>query len=442
MDEVYKYVMENFGLFHHFDSTVIDYGKGKKRPVTIKSSCGDFFTKKEDINPGDVVWKKWKNVKIPFLFDKDESKEIVEFFDNRAVINYDIISSAFYFLTGWNEYVNNGKDRFGRVAYEYSIIKKLGIVETPVVNYYFDILFTALKKVTDVQKINFDDNHDFVTVLTHDIDTCKSAWLEGGLSELKKKRPFGIPYLFFKKITGNDLWMNFQTVSETDLRYGKSSTFFFLSEKGKAGKIKNADYNIKSGNIRKHIAGLIDRGHEIGVHGSAGTHLSAKKLSNDINKTGVNNIIGNRFHFLLFDIVKTVNVLSDANIKYDTTLGFAEHPGFRRGICYPFFLYDFENGKTSNVLEIPLILMDSTLQNKKYMNLKKEDGPDKIKAVIDEIKKFNGVFTILWHNTFFSKYKYGGWKRVYISILDYCNENNSIFTSAKDLYQKTVKTAN
>ena len=226
------------------------------------------------------------------------------------------------------------------------------------VNYYFDILFTALKKVTDVQKINFDDNHDFVTVLTHDIDTCKSAWLEGGLSELKKKRPFGIPYLFFKKITGNDLWMNFQTVSETDLRYGKSSTFFFLSEKGKAGKIKNADYNIKSGNIRKHIAGLIDRGHEIGVHGSAGTHLSAKKLSNDINKTGVNNIIGNRFHFLLFDIVKTVNVLSDANIKYDTTLGFAEHPGFRRGICYPFFLYDFENGKTSNVLEIPLIWSD------------------------------------------------------------------------------------
>jgi dihydropteroate synthase len=97
MDEVYKYVMENFGLFHHFDSTVIDYGKGKKRPVTIKSSCGDFFTKKEEINPGDVVWKKWKNVKIPFLFDKDESKEIVEFFDNRAVINYDIISSAFYF---------------------------------------------------------------------------------------------------------------------------------------------------------------------------------------------------------------------------------------------------------------------------------------------------------------------------------------------------------
>ncbi len=435
MKHIFEYVIENFKLFYRFDKTFINYGDNNNGRVIIKNKINDFFiNKKNDINPNNVIWKKWKNTNIPFLFDNDGTKEIIEITEQKTVINYDIIGSAFYFLSGWNEYISDNKDEFGRITFSNSIIKKLGIVEIPVVNYYFDILFTALKTVSKAEMIKYNKNSKFVTVLTHDIDTCKSAWLEGGASEFKKKHFLNIPYLIFKKLTGHDLWMNFQEISKIDLSYGKTSSFYFLPKKGKTGNWKNADYKIKSKNIKTQIFKLIDKGHEIGVHGSFGTHLSTKELTHDINKIGINNVIGNRFHFLMFDVIKTVNVLSSSNIKYDTTLGFAEHIGFRRGTCYPFYLYDFQNSKTSDVLEIPLILMDASLKYKQYMNLDTKESLKKVKPVIDEIVKFNGFFTILWHNTFFSRYKYTGWKQVYISILDYCKKNNSVFTSGKDVY--------
>ena len=79
--------------------------------------------------------------------------------------------------------------------------------------------------------------------------------------------------------------------------------------------------------------------------------------------------MGNRFHYLMFDPEKTVQILEDCGIKYDTSLMFAEHVGFRRGCCSPFYLYDFEKNRTSPVIEIPLIIMDTTFRNKHYMGI-------------------------------------------------------------------------
>lgn len=138
----------------------------------------------------------------------------------------------------------------------------------------------------------------------------------------------------------------------------------------------------------------------------------------------------------MFDVLKTVSVLEDCKIKYDTSLGFAEKIGFRRGTCFPFYLYNFEKNKISQVIEIPLIVMDSSLSNTKYMGLSQEKAIEHIFDLINEVKKFNGVFTILWHNTFFSNYKYTGWKNVYIEVLKFCKANNGLLTNAKEILSK------
>lgn len=438
MNKQFDYFIKNIQLFYEIQDIAIDYGQKPDVKISISENVeSEFWNTNNDIHLNDIVWKEWKGKKIPFLFEKDSEKNIISYENGKATINYDIVASTFYFLSGWNEYVSSSKDEFGRIKYEDSIIKRLGIAVTPVVNYYFDILNEAIKKIynKDIKK-NLWKNNNFAVSLTHDIDTCKSCWLEGSFSELKKRRLLSVPKLILSRFLDTDDWFNFDKIVEIEKRYGAISSFYFLPQKGKVGNWKNADYNIKSKNIQKTITTLKNSGNEVGVHGSFGTHSDSNKFKTDINRVNSQPIIGNRFHFLMFDPKKTVSVLEECGIKYDTTLGFAEQIGFRRGTCYPFYLWNFENDEMSSVLEIPLIVMDGTLSNKKYMGISKEESLSKVSELIDEIKKFNGVFTLLWHNTYFSDYKYTGWRDVYIKILDYCKENKGFLTGGGEIYEK------
>jgi hypothetical protein len=145
-------------------------------------------------------------------------------------------------------------------------------------------------------------------------------------------------------------------------------------------------------------------------------------------------IIGVRFHFLLYDHQTTPLILEKAGIKYDSTLGFAEQFGFRNSFCFPFQPYDIRNDKPYDFYEIPLVLMDGTLQ--KYMSRSPLEAMNNITDLILEIKKFNGCFTLLWHNTHFSEYKYAGWKEVFVQINELCKNENSLFLTCSDLVNK------
>jgi hypothetical protein len=237
-------------------------------------------------------------------------------------------------------------------------------------------------------------------------------------------------------LLGKDDWLNFQKISAIDKQFGNSSTFFFLPRKGKAGKLKNADYNVTTESIQRSIRALISSGHEIGVHGSFGTHISTTGLKEDILRINNGSIIGNRFHYLMFDQEKTVQVLEESGILYDTSIGFADHIGFRRAFCCPFYLYDFIHKRCSGVLEIPLIVMDASLHYSKYMGITQGEALEKVIGLIEEIRKHQGVFTILWHNTFFSNFKYTGWRAIYMEILKYCKENNALITNGREIYTR------
>lgn len=440
MKEKYDYVLRNFQMFYQINDIKIGYGQNNdKVGVRITQNVDDsFFKKKKDLDLNGIVWKEWKGIKIPFCFANNDNKKIISQDKDEIVINYDIVASSFYFLSGWDEYVNSQKDEFGRVTYENSIIKKLNIISLPIVNYYFDILHHAISWGNGKLKKNLWDNHDFGVVLTHDIDTCTSAWIEGSFSELKKKRLFSIPKLILKRLFAKDDWFNFQKISEIEKQFGATSSFYFLAQKGKSGKWKNADYNVTSKDIQKEIFILNEQGHEVGIHGSFGTHKNVYKLRNDIDKINSNPIVGNRFHFLMFDPEKSVGVLEASKIKYDTSLGFAEHIGFRRGTCFPFYLFDFNKNQCSEVLELPLIVMDVSMRNTEYMGISQERALETIFELIDEIRKFNGIFTILWHNTYFSDYKYTGWKDIYIKVLKYCGNHNALITNGKKIYEKVT----
>jgi hypothetical protein len=133
-------------------------------------------------------------------------------------------------------------------------------------------------------------------------------------------------------------------------------------------------------------------------------------------------IVGNRQHRLLWVHPDTASIESKAGLQYDSTLGFAAHEGFRNSYCYPFRIFDFTNDTTLDVWEFPLNVMDGTLLS--YRNLPNEEALQKCKDLIQEVKKFGGLFTLLWHNSFFDEDVYPGVQKLYKDILKAASEQD------------------
>lgn len=436
MDPRTDYVLRTFGLYYQADLNLIDYGgNNNKGPIVIKKSRA-FDTNDVKVDLDNIVWEEWNGSLIPFLFDK-KANQIFTNENGKITINYDLVASAFFLLSGYQELSHNNRDDLGRFKFTESIQYKLGITTLPVVNYYFDILKTAFGTILQVPvKTRFIPENGYTACLTHDIDNCENAWIEGSFSALKKGdflTPFKL--LFHKFILGKDQWFNFDEIISIEKSFEARSSFYFLCRKGKFRGKSNADYDITKKKFAAVKANIISNGSECGIHGSFGTHTSSKLLKEDIKKLN-SQVWGGRFHFLEFDMHTTPTVLEETGLKYDSTLGFAEHPGFRNSFCYPFYLFDFKNVRTSKVLEIPLILMDSSLQSKNYLHFTPGESFKMIDDIISEIKKYNGVFTILWHSTLFSDYKYKGWKDVYIYFLNQCKKDRVEMVSGLEIAGK------
>ncbi len=131
-------------------------------------------------------------------------------------------------------------------------------------------------------------------------------------------------------------------------------------------------------------------------------------------------IQGIRQHRLLWKHPLTACIQEKIGLTYDSTLGFAAHEGFRNSYCLPFKLYDFDNDRMLNLWEFPLTVMDVTLFA--YQQYSVEEAFKKCQLLLEEIINFGGVFTLLWHNTFFDEQTYPGVRTFYENLLMEINQ--------------------
>jgi len=441
MIDTFRYIFELFLKIYKPDFNIdINYGKNNASKIQINRAKLDNF---KNINLSDiktVVYKEWGDKKIPFFFDSKET-DIITQKDDSVIINYDIIASSFLLLSGYQEYLIKNRDEYGRFPYEHSLQNKYDFTLLPIVNYYFDILKTAIENAYNVSlKIKLWDDKDFAVFVSHDIDLCETAWKEGSSWRLKRGdiiTPFN---LVFKKIFRNDAWFNFDDILEIENLLQIPSTYFFINQSSKKGKMKNGDYNIFDKKFLKVFQNIKNQGSEIAIHGSLGTHNNTKKFLNEINLMPTH-VEGNRFHYMFYDIDSTPENMEESGLKYDSTAGFAETIGFRSSFCLPYYLFDFQSNKPTSVLEIPLTFMDSSLRQN-YMNLSKESIINYAKNIIGEIKKHHGIFSINWHNNRFSDVKEPGWKDIFIEIIKLCKSENALFLTGKEIANKFMQQYN
>ena len=133
-------------------------------------------------------------------------------------------------------------------------------------------------------------------------------------------------------------------------------------------------------------------------------------------------IRGVRFHYLRHDAHATLPELDRLGFAYDSSHGYADRPGMRAGLSFPYRPYDVAADRPLALLELPLVVMDATLAEERYLGLSAEVGLDRAAAVLERAARAGGTVSVLWHNDRFEPAYARGWDRVYDRLLGWVRE--------------------
>ena len=425
-DYIYNLVFKDFwGL-----ETAIIY----ENRVDLKIVCGEnhvtiadcffqqdekFWLKKESlpkqplrvIDLGNYYEKAAVEGYIPVIYGDNSKKELTV---NRY-FTVDVFGSAFFMLTRYEEVVTSSYDNLGRFSARSSLAFQEGFLLRPIINEYLDLLLLFFKKNGFDMEIS---SRKFSIMATHD---CDSPFLITSYRNIYEKlRSLAGDILvrknlslFFSKsklfLFGGDYsidpYNTFSTIVKLNNKYNLTGTFFFMTSRGR--NPKDGCYDIDTRPVIDLIAYLKKNNQLIGLHPGFGTYLDEKKLESDFKRiqsvlTDVQqNTVGGRQHYLQWRAPITWEYYEKVGLVYDTTLSYADHIGFRCGICYPYRVYNVHRRRSHNLTEIPLEIMECSGLDEKYMNLSVEEMRTTSLYIKNTVKKYGGVFTILWHNTRF-----------------------------------------
>lgn len=326
--------------------------------------------------------------------------------DGSLVFYADIIAATFFMLSRWEETVVPVRDQYERFPATASVAYKQSFLDRPVVDEYALILQKWLKALVPQWK---PEPRRFAVRLSHDIDFIRrfpsfisAARMFGG--DLLKRRSLKRAWQTAVDTVGQTVSIEYgsylrgiYSLAELSVRHGMKSTFYFpVSEPGPF----DSGYDPALPAVRQCIETLRRQGHELGFH--AGYHtlndperLAAEKARLDavLDETQY----GGRQHYLRFRVPHTWRHWEQVGLTYDSTMGYADHEGFRCGTCHSFRPFDLEQNRGLDIWERPLIVMDQTLCH--YRGFAPEEGKTRILELAQRCEQVDGTFTLLWHNS-------------------------------------------
>jgi hypothetical protein len=174
-------------------------------------------------------------------------------------------------------------------------------------------------------------------------------------------------------------------------------------------------YNPQHPSVKSMISSFREMRVELGVHPSYQSYDSPARFRReiaDLRDLLGDNPLGGRQDFLRWRPDTWVQ-WEAAGMAYDASVGFADHIGFRAGTCHPYHPWLLSLGREAELLEIPLLVMDSTLLG--YMRLQPAQTLEIVRDCIARCRTVGGVFTLVWHNTRIMNFSH---KMLYQQLLD------------------------
>ena len=294
--------------------------------------------------------------------------------------------------------------------------------------------------------------HEFAACLTHDIDFTgirnhrfdHTMWgflyrsTIGAIQDVARRRitltrllkmwgaAVSLPLVYLKLM--KDFWEPFDWYLRVDGEL--PATYFLIPFRGRAGarvsslhpSRRAAAYDIAD--LRDRFAALEQAGCEIGVHGIDAWHSADQGRDERTRVAAVADVPadGIRMHWLLRD-ANTASVLEEAGYNYDASLGYNDAIGFLNGTAQA-----FRPSGTRSLLELPLHIQDGALFYPRTLDLSEAEARIRCDAVIDRVRRFGGVVTVLWHDRSHGPERF--WGGFYINLLQSLKTRGAWFGTA------------
>lgn len=336
-----------------------------------------------------------------------------------AKVHYDMLGLTYWMLNRIEEMGRTDLDNHERFPAVNSHAYQHNYLDRPVVDEWLHLLGQVLQKVWPQIELT---KHQFSMKVSHDVDIPSlysfKPWITivrmtaGHLLKRCDLKAFvQAPYIKLTsstQISKHDSYNTFNWLMDASEANNLTSAFYFI-----CGTTSNmdADYQPEDPRIAKLMRHMHERGHEIGLHPSYGTYQTpelikkeADRLRGVLRATGIDQPqIGGRMHYLRWEHPATLQAWEDAGMAYDSTLSYADRPGFRCGTCFEYSAFNPQSQQQLKIHIRPLIAMECTIIAKRYMGLGYTQAAlDKFTDLKDKCRKVNGCFTLLWHNSHFS----------------------------------------
>lgn len=344
------------------------------------------------------------------------SEPLIEEKEGCFVINYDILGLTYWMLNRIEEIGRTDLDNHNRFPATASHAYKNGYLESPIVDEWLHILKQVIQRTWPTLELK---RHQFSMKVSHDVDRPSRYGFRdtkgliraigGDLIKYKDiKAICQAPYVWLttkKSLNTQDPYNTFNWIMDKSEAAGVVSAFYFICGGDHAN---DAEYNIEHPVIRNLIREIYARGHEIGLHPSYLTYKKPELIKQEFEKLRIicrqegvhQKEWGGRMHYLRWQHPTTLQAWDNAGLDYDSTLSYADRPGFRCGTC---FEYPAFNPVEQTILKIrirPLIAMESTVISSQYLGLGLTyEAKQKFLELKNTCEKVSGVFTLLWHNS-------------------------------------------
>lgn len=327
-------------------------------------------------------------------------------------LGVDIFGSCFFLLSLYDEVTLISRDHLGRVPYSKTFICQSGLINRPIVNEYTELLWYLCKTLWPTLERK---RRSYQPIITQDIDRAFyfpapnfKALLKACVGDVLKRRSLSLcarrlfagvlPSRYRDRFDPSNTFLFFCEVLR---RFDLKAIFFVIPGFTELAKKNHQD--IHTSRITALLEKLCHLGHEVGLHPYYGTYQDISALSADYDylvKLGENAAISHprksRQHGLQWDPMNTLYLLDQLGIDLDSSVGFAETPGFRAGVCQSYPVYDLKRRVRLKITEQPLIAMDTTFVT--YLRSSSEEYRASVVSLAKTCKRFNGEFVVLWHN--------------------------------------------
>jgi len=372
----------------------------------------------------DAQSEGWRSVLGSPLPAPGMSRLAVPLIDARGrdcLIHYDIPGLTYWMLNRIEEVARTELDKHGRFPAIASHAYKEGYLDRPVVDEWLDVLGQVIVRQWPGAELK---RQVFTVSMSHDVDQPYQYLFVSGagilrqvMGDLIKRRAPGLAgsrFMTWMSVRDGNLhrdpFNTFDWIMDHAEKKGSQAAFYFIC--GHTNRGLDGNYEVEHPRIRDLLRHIHRRGHEIGLHPSYESYRRPAQIKHEFDQ--LRNICeqegvqqeswGGRMHYLRWEQPETLQAWDDAGLAYDSSLGYADCPGFRCGTCHEFRAFNVKTQQALNLVERPLILMECSILDSEYMGCRDDDSAFSLmQKYRDACRSVQGNFTLLWHNNNFAR---------------------------------------